>query len=126
MFQLPLSLDNGIIVLRKYLYTHKFAQLTTGVLTEVTQCKFEGNLFYIREAFNGIPSFLQHSNHRMAIKTVHIEAELQVLELCCPDQLFERLSCMITAFDHLHRPVRKNSKFTYKWAMRKDNKQLLY
>jgi len=123
MYDLPITLDNGITVLRKYLFIHKFAQLSTGVLTEVTRCKYKGHVFYVREAFNGIPSFLIHSNHRMAIKTTHIKAELQVLELCCPDHLFDQLSTVIKAFDHLNRPVRRNSKFTYNWAMRKDNKQ---
>jgi hypothetical protein len=126
MFQLPLLLDNGITVLEKYSFEHKFAQPGTGVTSEVTKCRYQGKVFYVRENYNGVPSFYQHSNHRMAIKTMHIDPHLQTLELCCPDDLFTELATTIHEFDHLKRPVRKNSKFTYKWALRKDDKTRLY
>ena len=117
MWTLPCCLDNGIVVLDITFVEHHF-NLGWTVVTQLTKCKYGIRVFYVRENFNGFPSFLLSSAARMGIKSKSIPRSYQVLELCCPATLFNQLASMIYAFDELHRPVLHNSKFTYQWAQR--------
>ncbi|MEQ8424883.1 MAG: hypothetical protein RIB01_15300 [Balneola sp.] len=106
--------SNGIKVTRRMVF---FSHLVGGSISrQLTECYYLHYRFYIRENYNGIPNFNVSSNERIGFKTTGIGQKYQVLEICCPAKLKEKLALKISEIDELSRPITSNKNFSYKWV----------
>lgn len=106
----------NIKIISNCLFSHVYGRMDLQIISQLTKCTFKNRIFYVREAFNNIPSILLNSNSRIAHKTRRIPIQMQCLEICCHKDDFDYLSSIVRKFDALNRPVSKNKFFTYKWA----------
>ena len=82
-------------------------------------------MFYVRENI-ACPGghFHVSAGERMGWKQGRLSRRhALVLELAAPDNDWDRLAGIVHAMDNLKRPVRKNRRFTGRWAEAVFNKQ---
>jgi hypothetical protein len=89
-----------------------------GLEGQLTKCRLGDTVFYVREniAFMG-GHFMVSSGERMGWKQGRLSGRhAQILELAAPEHDWERIAAVVQGADALKRPVRKNRRFTAKWA----------
>lgn len=86
-----------------------------GIDGQVTKCRLAGVVFYVRENL-ARNHFLTSSNARIGMKRGEKSGGVEVLELCCPPEWFDRLAAVVTELDPKHRSVRTHARFTAAWA----------
>jgi hypothetical protein len=89
-----------------------------GLEGQLTMCRLGRVVFYVREniAFQG-GHFMVSSGERMGWKQGRLSRRhLQVLELAAPEEAWDQLAAVVQEVDAQKRPVRKNRRFTVKWA----------
>jgi hypothetical protein len=89
-----------------------------GLEGQLTKCRLGQVVFYVRE--NIAPRgghFLVAAGERMGWKQGRLSRRHdQVLELAAPEGEWDRIAAALKEVDTLKRPVRKNQRFTVKWA----------
>lgn len=86
-----------------------------GLHGRLTKCRTAaGLLFYVRENA-ALDHFAMSSGERMAMKRGECRG-VQVLELWAPATVWDAVAGLVRAADALGRPVRRNARFTPKWA----------
>lgn len=77
-------------------------------------------VFYVRENLDGRQSFYISSNERMEFKEGRgnrkSRMRRQCLDLCAPDEHWEKIAELVRAADEDRRSVRGNRTFTKTWA----------
>jgi hypothetical protein len=89
-----------------------------GLEGQLTKCRLDGVVFYVREniAIRG-GHFGISSAERMDWKQGRLASRhLQVLELAAPADYWERIAEVIHDVDAFRRPVRRNRRFSARWA----------
>jgi hypothetical protein len=89
-----------------------------GLEGRLTKCRFDGIVFYVREniAVHG-GHFHVSAGERMGWKQGRLSSRhAQILELAAPEKDWEKLAAIVHQVDRLKRPIRKNRRFTIKWA----------
>lgn len=86
-----------------------------GSWGQVTKCRLNGQVFYVRENLAG-KNFYLCSAARLGLKAETISKLPQVLELLAPADLWEELAQAVRQADQMDRPVRRNLRFTWAWA----------
>jgi hypothetical protein len=84
----------------------------------LTKCRFDGIVFYVRENI-ACPGghFHVSAGERMGWKQGRLSRRhAQILELAAPEDDWNRIATTVHEVDRLKRPVRKNRRFTFKWA----------
>jgi hypothetical protein len=85
---------------------------------KLTKCRVAGAVCYVRENL-AINHFGMSSNQRLSLKRGKPSKSIpQILELLAPDDHWEAIAAVVKAEDGLRRNVRKNRRFTWKWAER--------
>ncbi len=89
-----------------------------GVEGQLTRCRHNGVLFYVRENLQ-LDHFHLSSGERQGLKAGRLSRRHpQVLELLAPARLGAQLAELVRQTDSLDRPVRRNRYFTWAWAER--------
>lgn len=88
---------------------------------QVTKLQLDDVIFYVRENLNGADSFHVSSPERWAEKGGNNadrgpRSHRQILDLCAPDEHWDRLAALVHEADSLKRQVRRHRTFTTKWA----------
>jgi len=89
-----------------------------GLEGQLTKCRLGRLVFYVRENI-ACPGghFHVSAGERMGWKQGRLSRRhAQILELAAPDNDWDRLAGIVHAMDNLKRPVRKNRRFTWRWA----------
>jgi hypothetical protein len=89
-----------------------------GLEGKLTKCRLGGTVFYVREnvAVQG-GHFMVSAGERMGWKQGRLaRRHAQVLELVAPADEWAGIANLVHQADALQRPVRKNRRFTLKWA----------
>lgn len=83
-----------------------------GLIAQVTKCKINDVIFYVRENVNGVNSFEISSGERWGDKAGSKPSRhRQVLELYAPEPVWEILKKAVEREDGLKRKVFKNRNF---------------
>jgi hypothetical protein len=89
-----------------------------GIEGQVTRCRSEGVLFYVRENV-ALAHFRISSGERQALKAGRVaRRHPQILELLAPAAVWDQLAELVHTADQLGRTVRRNRLFTWAWAER--------
>lgn len=91
------------------------------LIGQITKCRIDGVLCYVRENLDGRMSFYISSGQRWAEKGGNYAdrgpmANRQILELVAPSLEWDRITALVHRADRLKRPVRRNRTFTKLWA----------
>lgn len=91
-----------------------------GLEGKLTRCRLGKMLFYVRENIRASGGhFLVSAGERMGWKHGRLSSRHSpVLELLAPEEEWSRLADLVHDIDVLNRPVRKNHRFTWRWAER--------
>jgi len=89
-----------------------------GLEGRLTKCRFDGIVFYVRENIAVLGGhFHVSAGERMGWKQGRLsKRHTQILELAALEKDWNRLAPIVHDVDRLKRPVRKNRRFTIKWA----------
>lgn len=88
-----------------------------GLDGQLTKLRFRGVVIYVREAIERQVFGAVSSNQRVGMKRGR-NSLANVLELCCPAELWQSAAEAVKAIDPHKRPVVRNSRFTARWAER--------
>jgi hypothetical protein len=90
-----------------------------GLEGMLTKCRFDGIVFYVRENIAGQGGhFHVSSGERMGWKQGRLsKRHTQILELAAPEHEWSRIATIVHDADSFGRPVRRNQRFTVKWAI---------
>lgn len=89
----------------------------TGLTGQLSKCRHDGVVFYVRENVNQSESFLVSSGERWGDKTgARPSKRRQVLEISAPMPHVKALAVLVAKADALKRPVLINRRFTAQWA----------
>jgi hypothetical protein len=89
-----------------------------GIDGQVTRCRHEGVLFYVRENV-ALDHFQISSGERQGLKAGRLaRRHPQVLELLAPATVWGPFAELVHTADQLGRTVRRNRRFTWAWAER--------
>lgn len=87
-----------------------------GWFGRVTKARMAGVTFYTREAFL-MDQFMMTANEREGLKRGKRPKDaIEVLELCAPEDHWDQIARQVQVQDPLHRPIRRNQRFTVAWA----------
>ena len=89
-----------------------------GMVGQLTKCKVNDIVFYVRENLKGINTFHITSGERWGDKTGMREPrkERQSLDLLAPKEHWDMIAALVHEQDHMKRPVLKAKSFTWEWA----------
>jgi hypothetical protein len=111
------SAETGAVeILRQTSWTRLKTNSGQGGLTGmVTEAKIDSTIVYIRENLFS-DTFMKSSNQRWGEKLGSKPTDLQVLELCAPNPVWNKIAKIVRQSDALNRSVRRNRQFTEEWA----------
>lgn len=89
-----------------------------GMIGQLTKCRYNRVIFYVRENLKGINSFIISSGERWGDKngTSKPRRERWSLDLCAPTEHWDTLAALVHEQDYYKRPVLKAKRFSYHWA----------
>lgn len=89
-----------------------------GLVGQVTKCKCNETIFYVRENVRAVPSFQVSSGERWGDKngTGKPRRSRWNLDLLAPDLYWDEFAKLVHENDGLKRPVMKARDFTWEWA----------
>ena len=88
-----------------------------GIVGQLTKCRLDGVVFYLRENLGGVDPFFISSSARLGMKKGQNPAHsTQVLDLAAPAERWGEIAAAVRAADGMGRPVRRHARFTADWA----------
>lgn len=91
-----------------------------GMSGQLTKCRLEGVVFYVRENMGGVDRFFTSSSARLGMKKGQMPSgSTQVLDLCAPAERWEAIAAAVRAEDAKvgePRQIRHHLQFTVAWA----------
>lgn len=104
------------IIEKKLWHFSKTNEGSGGLVGQVSKCRFEGVVFYVRENVTGIDSFTISFGDRWGDKIGSKPSPgRQVLEILAPKHFIPFLKRKVTESDQLKRRVITNSSFNKKF-----------